>query len=244
MYHQILENYNTKYKQKRDWLIKQQGGYVFYFWDDKYIIKNIDLIIQTQLKSQQQILRCLNIKKYTKQIKYYIYPTNKSKQELMGGAGFAQSVFRDNSVHIVFNQHAKPLGCHEDMHLISLTLGNPTSLFSEGLAEFLMNKENFVGTKRQKYLQQWLHKYGASAIQNYFTQDGWMNYPDGDDGMFYTIAQKWTVFLIESFDKKNYFKLYGKIKRRMNQQQIIFQIEKVTQKKFIDVLRKWERYLK
>src|ERR1035437_1791008 len=133
-YNQFIENYKEYYKKYKKWSKKETDHYVFYYLENNFIKKEINKIARTQENARKKILSFFNVKN-SKKIKYYIYPDEHTKSDFMGNLVYAQSIYNDYSVHIVYNKKIKPLGAHEDTHLISLKFGLATSFFAEGLAE-------------------------------------------------------------------------------------------------------------
>jgi len=238
-YTQFIENYKENYKKYNGWLKKYTDHYIFYYFNDYFIKKEINKIIKIQERSYKKILEFLNTKT-SKKIKYYIYPNQETKAKFMGNFVYAQSVYKDYSVHIVYNKKIKPLGPHEDTHLLSLKIGLATSFFAEGLAECISNKRVFNGKKRIVYINNWLKKYKKIDISKYFTQKGWIDSPDNESSEFYTIAMSFTKYLIKKFGKNIFLKFYKKINRGMNEKQIINTMGTVFKSDYIQIISDWK----
>ncbi len=159
----------------------------------------------------------------------------------MGNPIYAQSVYKDYSVHIVYNKKIRPLGPHEDTHLISLKFGLPPSFFAEGLAESIASKKRFFNGKSRKYfIKKWLNKYDKDSLSNFFIQKGWLDTPDNESGEFYSIAMSFTLYLIKVFGKEKFFKLYKKINRNMTIKQIVYTMEKVFLMDYEQIISNWK----
>lgn len=238
-YKQFIENYKDNYKKYKGWKVKKTESYIFYYFDNDFIKKDINKIINTQQKSYNKILTILNIN-YNKKIKYYIYPNTKTKASLMGNHVYAQSIYSDNSIHIIYNKNIQPLGPHEDTHLMSLKLGLPTSFFAEGLAEYIANRRKFNGEERSLYVKKWLKKYNKDEISNFFAQKSWLNTSDKESGEFYTISMYFVKFLIKLYGKDNFIKFYKKVKREMTSRQIEILMSQVFNIEYKNIIKEWK----
>ncbi|MFH1626509.1 MAG: hypothetical protein ABH971_00145 [bacterium] len=239
IYNQFIENYKEYYKKYKKWLKKETDHYVFYYLDDVFIKKEISKIARIQESANKKILKFLGINK-SKKINYYIYSNEHLKSEFMGNSVYAQTVYKDNSVHIVYNKKIKPLGAHEDTHLISLKFGLATSFFAEGLAECIANKKPFNGKNRIYFIRKWLKKYKIFNLSDFFTQKSWLDTPDEEAGEFYSIAMFFTKHLIKSFGKEKFINFYKKINRDMTSEQIIHIMSEVFKTDYRQIISSWK----
>jgi hypothetical protein len=135
---QILPNYHDRYSQSGCWSKFETTHYLFHFFKDSLAEEEIGLIAEIQEKAFTHILAALALSGPKEKIRYYFYPTEEDKERFMGDGGYGQAIWRDYSIHAVYNTEAKVIGAHEDTHLLVLEWGgSPIGLLSEGLAEYM-----------------------------------------------------------------------------------------------------------
>jgi hypothetical protein len=237
-YEQFIENYRDDYKKYRGWSIIKNDYYIFHYFKGCLREKDLNLIISTQTKSYKKICDSLDISS-SKIIKYYIYPDQDEKEKLMGNRVYGQSVYADNSIHIVFNNKVRPIGSHEDTHLLSLKYGLATSFFAEGLAESIDHKTTFMGKSRKEWLKNYHKTYKETDISAFFAQQAWLDTPDEMSSEFYTIAMFYVSFLIKNFGKENFLRFYKKMNRGMDKGQIISTLENIFKDNYQNINIKW-----
>lgn len=121
---QKLNNYTEKYLNYKKWLKKETNHYIFYYLKNTISEKNINQISKKQENAFKKIVDFLKIKPPKNKIRYYIYPNGKIKKELMGDNGYAQSVYHNKTILIIYNKKINPLGEHEDTHILTLSWGH------------------------------------------------------------------------------------------------------------------------
>lgn len=241
---QHIPEYKTEYKRYKKWSMYKTEHYVFYFFKKTLAEKDLDFIIKVQEKSFNKISDFLNIKKYNKKISYYIYPSPNKMKELLGFSCYAQSVYEDNSIHILYGRFIKPLGEHEDTHLLSLKLGLSTGFFQEGLAEYMSSREIFNGKSRVYWIKKIIKSDLLDRFEKNFVHNIWMNFPDEETPIYYNLAKYFTDFLIKKIGKKEYFNFYKSINRKSTYLDIKGKIEKYTKTDFTNLKTDFNIYLK
>ena len=137
-YKQHLPDYIHKFKEDTRWKSYETEHYIFNFFPDSVAEKEIKDISERQEQAYTKIISFLNIPEPIQKITYYLYPDEETKKELMGDDWYAQSIYAENCVHVLYTEEIKPIGEHEDTHLLSLSWGLSIPLFQEGLAEYLV----------------------------------------------------------------------------------------------------------
>lgn len=210
---QQLNNYLDKYSNYKKWLKKETSHYVFCYLSDTDVERDIEKISQRQEKAFEKIIRTLNIAKPKEKVRYYIYPNQEIKEELTGVSGYAQSIYHDFTVHVVYNKEIDQLGEHEDTHLLSLPLGLAIGFFQEGLAEYMAGNRMWQGRDQIFWLKEALDKNIISNIESMMTQQAWIDSPDEDAPYYYILAKSFVSFLIDNFGMKKFKEFYSRLDR-------------------------------
>lgn len=242
-YKQIIQNFKEDYKKEKEWSIIETDHYIFHYFKKYTSSLSVKKVAVIQEKSYAKILSFLSISDLNIKINYYIYPDEESKTRLMGNGTFGQSVYKDFSIHIVYNKKIKPVGSHEDTHLLSIKYGLATSFFAEGLAEVVDFNSVFMSKSRKYWLKKWIKKYNIENVSKFFTQDGWIDSPDDESAEFYTISMLFVKFLIDRFGIKSFLDFYKSINRGMSEEEIIDKLEKVYNIKYFLLICEWKNFL-
>ncbi len=215
---QYLPNYKKDFKNDPRWIIKESPHYIFHYFLDSVANKEIDEIEKTQEESFKKIVSLLQVEVPSEKIKYYFYPDRQIKKELMGDDGYAQAVFKDFSIHVLYTEEHKPIGEHEDTHLLSVPLGQATGFFAEGLAEYLSWGRIVLGKSKDEWLIEGKNK--ILPIEQIITHQDWMNTPDDNFMYYYSFAGFFVKNLIEEFGIDIFKDFYREIDRNMNYKKI------------------------
>jgi len=225
-----LPTYKEDFKNDPRWIIKESSHYIFNFFPNSIASLEIDKIEKIQGESFEKIISTLKIEPPKEKIKYYLYPDFEVKKELMGDDGYAQAINKDFSIHVIYTEEHKPLGEHEDTHLLSLPLGQATGFFAEGLAEYMSWDRTFFGKIKEYWLKEGKNK--ILPIEQIITHQGWMNTPDNISMYYYSFAEYFVKKIIEYFGIDKFESFYSEINRDMNFEEI----NKIFAKYFTDDL--------
>ena len=132
----------------------------------------------------------------------------------MGSSGVAQAIWHDFSVHIIYANKVKPLGEHEDTHLLSLDWGVTISFLQEGLAEYLSGNRKWYGKTQSFWLKDGTKKKIIPPIKTMMTQKAWMDSPDKYAQYYYVFAKSFVDFLVKKFGLEKFKKMYTTINRK------------------------------
>jgi hypothetical protein len=215
---QYLPTYKEDFKNDPRWIIKESPHYIFHYFLDSVANKEIDEIEKTQEESFKKIVSLLQVEVPSEKIKYYFYPDRQIKKELMGDDGYAQAVFKDFSIHVLYTEKHKPIGEHEDTHLLSVPLGQATGFFAEGLAEYLSWGRIVLGKSKDEWLIEGKNK--ILPIEQIITHQDWMNTPDDNFMYYYSFVGFFVKNLIEEFGIDIFKDFYREIDRNMNYKKI------------------------
>ncbi len=194
---QKLNNFKEKYLDMYNWELIEKEKYNFHFLKNKYSREDKEYLVDKQEKSYQNILNILKLDERDKKINYYIYPNQTTKEEMMGDDGFAQAIWHDFSIHIVYNEKIKPLGEHEDTHLLTLDWGVAIGFFQEGLAEYTSGC--FWGREKmpaEEFVKKGIELKKIPDLKNFFSHNFWMENAEENIEYFYPLAGLFTKFLI------------------------------------------------
>jgi len=161
-------------------------------------------------------------------IKYYIYQSEVEKKKMMGDDGFAQAIWHDKSIHIVYTDKIKPIGPHEDVHLLTLPWGVAVGFFQEGVAEYM---SGCVWGKDKKpaedFVLEGLDLKKIPDIKNFFSHTFWTENADENIQYYYPLAGTFTRFLVDEFGLEKYKELYKSINRDNSQEENIKIFEEI-----------------
>lgn len=130
----------------------------------------------------------------------------------MGDDWFAQTIYKDFIVHVLYTEKDKPIGEHEDTHLLSLPWGLSIALFQEGLAEYVVGK-NWFGREFNEVVKEVMTKNILPSIESMMEHKKWLELDDENTIYYYSFCASFTKYLIETYGKGLYKELYMKTKR-------------------------------
>lgn len=138
MYPQNLPTYTHKFLEYKDWIKCETTHYIFNYTSGSEAEKDIEVIKETQENAYKKITSFLKLEKDENKIEYYFYPDPKTKKDLMGDDWYAQSIYNEYRVHVLYTADDKPIGPHEDTHLLTLCYGLSMPFIQEGLADYMV----------------------------------------------------------------------------------------------------------
>ena len=210
---QFLPTYKKDFKRDLRWVTKETTHYILQYFPNSVAERDIEVIKETQEKSFEKIINFLSIEKPNKKIEYYFYPDKETKIKLMGDGGYVQAIFKDFTIHSLYTDEHKPIGEHEDTHLLSLPLGLATGFFVEGLAECLSWDRVVMGKTKEEWLREGVDK--ILPIEKIVTHKDWMNTPNDNFMYYYSFAGFFVKKLIEEFGINLFKDFYKEINRDM-----------------------------
>ena len=215
---QYLPAYRHDFLNEKKWLKKESKHYTFYYFQDSEAEKDIDIIVLTQEAACSKIISFLEVEAPTKKIQYYFYPDEVTKTSLMGDDWYAQSIRDEFIVHVLYTKDIKPLGEHEDTHLLSLPWGISIGFFQEGLAEFMVGHA-WDGKSHISYVKDGYKQQLYPALTDFFEHEAWLRTDDSKPLYFYSLVGAFTAFLINKFGKEKFKELYMKMRRNVNKKE-------------------------
>lgn len=213
MFIQNLPTYAHNFLEYKDWITVETPHYIINYTKDSEAEKDIELIKETQEKAYTKIVSTLNLTEVDKKITYYFYPNEELKTQLMGDDWFAQSILNEYCIHVLYTQQDKPIGPHEDTHLLTLNdLGQSTPFISEGLAEYMAGHA-WDKKPHSEYVKDGSQKGLNMYPSKYLTKDDWFNTDDNYAIYFYSLVAEWTRFLIDNYGIDTYKEFYKSLNR-------------------------------
>lgn len=221
---QHIPFYKENFKNDPRWLNKETSHYIFHYFPNSLAEKEIAAIADRQEKAFEKIVSFLRVEPPKRKIKYYLYPDAQTKKELMGDDWYAQSIYKDFCVHILYTEEIKPIGEHEDTHLLSLPWSLSIGLLQEGLAEYSVG-HNWHGDSHENTVKEGLKKNILPPISSLMSHDAWMKLPDENILYYYCLAGSFVNFLIEKYGREKFERLYKETNRKksLEQNKNIFQ---------------------
>ena len=189
-----------------------------------------------------KIIQTLKLQKPDQKIKYYFYPSQDKKAELMGDGWFGQAILNNFEIHAVYNEKDKVVGEHEDTHLLSLQLGLPISLFQEGLAEWMVGKSMF-GNEHNKIIKEGMERGLKIDIKDLMSQQGWLDTPDEEAEFYYSIAGSFIKYLLDILDLQTFKELYSGMNRKNSTEENIKVFELNLKTSMKDTETKWKEWI-
>ena len=212
MERQHLPTYKHDFLNDKHWHIHESDHYIFHYFKDSVAEKDIGVIVSTQEAGFNKIISFLGVDEPMKKISYYFYKDEAIKIQLMGDDWYAQAIRDEFCVHVLYTNEIKPLGEHEDTHLLSISWGISIGFLQEGLAEYLVGHA-WDGKTHIEYVKEGYEKNLYSPIGDFFEHEAWMRTDDSKPLFFYSLAGAFSAFIIDKFGKEKYKELYMKIRR-------------------------------
>jgi hypothetical protein len=189
------------------WLRKKTDHYELSYFAGSFAEKDIDSIAARQEEAFIKIINFLEVPAPERKIRYFLYPDAGIKKVLMGDDWFAQSIYKDFCIHMLYTEKIKPIGEHEDTHLLSLSWGLSIGFFQEGLAEYTVG-HNWYGDSHDSSVRQGFKKNIVPALHSMMDHAGWSGLGDDFAVYYYSFAGSFVAFLITAFGKEKFKELY------------------------------------
>lgn len=183
---------------------RQSENYIFNF-DDDYIERNIEKIIEIQENCFKYICKVLKVR-YEDKIEYYLCKSPQQVGEIYGDNdpcnGFASF---PNKIYAVYNEKTQCIGPHEDSHIIAYnTLGNPPNVFiKEGLAMYF--DKTWWGISNLAWVTYYYNKNKLPKFNNIVTNSGFFNY---SCELTYPIVGALTEYIISIYGIEQYIEFF------------------------------------
>ncbi len=218
MFQQHLPTYIHNFENDPRWQTKSTAHYIFHYFKDSEAEKDIKYITTTQENAYQKILLFLEISEPQKPIEYFLYPNESIKKDLMGDDWYAQSIYNEFRIHVLYTQKDKPIGPHEDTHILSLPWGLSISFFQEGLAEYMAGHA-WDGTPHIKYVKEGYAKNLYPPIKKFMDHNMWLKTSNNMPIYFYSLAGAFVFYLINTHGKDLFKSLYQNTNREHTTEQ-------------------------
>lgn len=225
-YFQHLPTYRHDFEKDPRFLSCQSLHYLFYYFSDSEAERDIHLIIQTQESAYAKIIDFLKTKKPNRLIEYFFYPDKKTKIKLMGDNWYAQSIYNEFRIHVLYTHSIKPIGPHEDTHLLSLPWGLSIGFFQEGLAEYMVGHA-WDRRPHVYYVREGYQKKIYPPLIEFMQHETWLKIDDAQALYYYSLAGVFISFLIQRYGKalfKYFYKKSGREKSRDENQRIFHEV--------------------
>lgn len=213
MFEQQLPSYIHTFENDSRWRTRASHHYVFHYFENSVAEKDIDHIVERQENAYVKILSFLNVSEPGRPIEYFFYPDEQTKKELMGDDWYAQSIYNEFRVHVLYTEKDKPLGEHEDTHLLSLPWGQSIAFFAEGLAEYMVGRA-WDGASHLQYVREGYEKKLYPPLENFMRHDAWLETDDTQAIYFYSLAGAFTSFLVSRSGKEKFQMVYKQLSRK------------------------------
>jgi hypothetical protein len=204
---QNLPTYKEDFKKDPQWLRHETEHYIFYYFSQTFAEKEIGQISEIQEKAFKKIIEFLEVSVPKRKITYYLYPNPEIKKKLMGDDWYAQAIRKDFIVHVLYTEEIKPVGEHEDTHLLSLPWGLSIAFFQEGLAEYMVG-HGWHGEDHDKLAYEALKKDFLPTVESMMDHVKWKELDDDHALYYYCFVGSFTKFLIEQYGKVKFKMLY------------------------------------
>ncbi len=218
-YQQNLPTYTHKFLSYCGWIILESPHYIFYFTAGSEAVKDIEIIKNTQEAAFEKIITTLTVPIPDTKIRYYIYPDQVTKKELMGDEWYAQSIYNELCIHVLYTKEDKPIGPHEDTHLLTLPWGLSWNFIQEGLAEHMVGHA-WDGTLHTEKVNEGIVKGYELKPSLQLSSQAWYDTPDDLAIYYYSLAGSWVTFLIDTFGLKTFELFYRNTNRDMSEEAI------------------------
>jgi len=217
---QNLSTYKEDFKNNFKWLKFETEHYIFHYFPQTVAESEIHQISETQEKAFNKIIKFLEVSAPEIKITYYLYPDSEIKKELMGDDWYAQAIWKDFIVHILYTEDIKPIGEHEDTHLLSLPWGLSIAFFQEGLAEYMVG-HGWHGEDHNILAMEALKKNLLPSIESMMDHAKWKELSDDHALYYYCFVGSFTKFLIDHYGKEKFKMLYQQTNRTKTKEENI-----------------------
>ena len=136
----------------------------------------------------------------------------------MGDDWYAQAIYNEFRIHILYTKKDKPLSEHEDTHLLSLPWGLSIGFLQEGLAEYMVGHA-WDGTPHSAYVKKGYTENVFPSILDLMDHKEWIKSPKDKLIYWYSLAGAFTTFLIKNFGKNSFERLYKETGRNKSKQE-------------------------
>lgn len=239
---QNLPTYKEDFKKNSQWLRYETEHYIFYYLPKTFAEKEINQISETQEKAFKKIVEFLEVPIPERKISYYFYPDPETKKKLMGDDWYAQAIWKDFIVHVLYTDEIKPIGEHEDTHLLSLPWGLSIAFFQEGLAEYLVG-HGWHGENHDRLAHEALGKGYLPSVDSMMDHAKWKELNDDHALYHYCFVGSFTTFLIKQYGKDKFKALYQNTNRLKSKEENSDIFEKVYGKCPSEIEKEWKKYL-
>lgn len=219
MFEQRLPDYKHDFLSFDGWLLKESPHYIFHYTQGSEAERDLAHIVETQEKSYAKITGLLGEPISFEKISYYFYPDEETKKSLMGDDWYALAILNEWCVHVLYTKEDKPLGPHEDTHLLSLQFGQANPFLAEGLADYMVGHA-WDGNPHLTYLQKGRELALDMDPAHYLTSADWFATPDKQAIIFYSLAAVWTGYLIDRYGLESYLSFYKQVKRSQSSDEV------------------------
>ena len=223
MYLQHLPTYIHNFEHDPRWKTKVSSHYLFHYFPNSEADRDIEYIAEKQEAAYKKIIAFLEIEEPNRPIEYFFYPDGQTKKELMGDDWYAQSICNEFRIHVLYTEKDKPIGEHEDTHLLSLPWGLSVGFLEEGFAEYMVGHA-WDKFSHEKYCRDGYRQRYFPPISTLFNHKEWTERSEINMIYFYSLAGAFVTYLIHIYGKKQFRFLYSKINRghSRNQHDVIF----------------------
>ncbi len=140
----------------------------------------------------------------------------------MGDDWYAQSIYNEFRIHALYTEKYKPIGEHEDTHLLSLPWGHSIGFLEEGLAEFMVGHA-WDNAPHAQYVREGYQHNFFPPFEELLVHSAWME-RETTNLRFYSLAGAFVSYLVREFGKEKFELLYKETDRAhsLDQNAIIF----------------------
>lgn len=213
MYEQFLPNYRHDFLKDPRWVLCESLHYRFRYFANSVAAHEINVIKNRQESAYKKIISFLGISKPKSKIDYYFYPDAETKSALMGDDWYAQSIYDEFCIHVLYTDEIKPIGEHEDTHLLSLPWGLSIGFFQEGLAEYMAGCA-WDGRPHIDYVHEGDKKGFYLPLADFMSHKTWLDTDGAYTIYFYSLAGAFVTFLIDTYGKKRFEQFYRQSSRK------------------------------
>ncbi len=242
MYPQYLPTYIHNFERDPRWKTRASSHYLFHYFPNSEAEQDIEQIVGKQEAARKKIMAFLGIKEPDRPIEYFFYPDEQTKKELMGDTWYAQAIYNEFRIHVLYTKKDKPIGEHEDTHLLSLPWGLSTGFLQEGLAEHLVGHA-WDGVPHEKYCREGYQKQFFPSLREIFDHKVWSKQSENNMIYFYSLAGAFVSYMVNSYGKKLFENLYKGTNREFLSDKHNDIFKKIYGKTIDDVETKFKNYL-
>ena len=182
--------------------------FVFYILPDSPAAKDIEAIQSRREHALKGICDFLGIS-FSGRINFFLFPDAPSKRWCMSHEG--DGLAFDTTIAEIYNEVTRVDPAHEITHIIASQIGDPPALLNEGLAVYMQSGHKWNDEHVDVTAAELLREGTLTPLTELLKRHEIGSQPD-DGKVAYPQSASFVRFIIDRYGRKQFLKLYGRLK--------------------------------